>query len=143
MTGPDTTGHWTRPAPEQSALARPFWEAAASQRLVLQYCTRTGRFQHYPRPVSIYCGGRELEWREVSGKGTLYAFTVTRRPPPAFEGQAPYVVALVDLDEGVRFMSNLVNCDISQARAGMRVQVAWHQGGTPSPFPLFEPCAGG
>jgi uncharacterized OB-fold protein len=142
MTARPGDGGWQRPHPEQGALSRPFWEAAANQRLVLQYCVRTGRFQHYPRPVSIYCGGRELEWREVSGKGSLYAFTITRRPPPAFAGQEPYVVALVDLDEGVRFMSSLVNCDINQVRTGMRVRVTWRQGDAPSVFPLFEPYDG-
>lgn len=98
-----------------------------------------GKYQHYPRPISIYTGKRNLEWREVSGKGFVYAVTVTRRGPPAFKGQEPYLVATIELDEGVRFLTQIVNCNLEDARVGMRVRVRWRTLSDQFSFPVFEP----
>ena len=133
------TTAWTRPAPEPTNFTRPFWDAANEGRLVIQYCRSAKKFQHYPRPVSIYTGGRDLEWREVSGKGVVYTFTVTRRPPRGFGGPEPYAVATVQLDEGVRFLSNIVNCPIENIRIGMRVRVTWDRISPEFNYPVFEP----
>lgn len=133
-----TTG-WTRPVPEPTNFSRPFWDAANEGRLVIQYCRKTGKFQHYPRPVSIYTGGRETEWREVTGRGVIYTFTITRRPPRGFSGPEPYVVATVQLDEGVRFLSNIVNCPVENIRIGMRVRVTWDRINAEFNYPVFEP----
>ena len=71
-----------RPAPMPSGMTREFWEGAKQGKLMLQYCKDAKKFQFYPRPVSIYTGSRNLEWREVSGKGRIYACTVIRVPGP-------------------------------------------------------------
>jgi uncharacterized OB-fold protein len=134
-------GSWQRPAPEPSDFSRAFWDATRERRLLLQFCTVARKFQHYPRPVSIYTGRKTIEWREVAGTGQVYAFTVTHRAPPAFRGREPYIVATIELDEKVRLMSNLVGCEPSDARVGARVRLAWTPTAGGFNFPLFELCA--
>ncbi len=129
----------SQPLPVPTEFSAPFWEATRQQKLVIQYCPESGKYQHYPRPVSIYTGKRNIEWREVSGKGFVYAVTVTRRGPPAFRGQEPYLVATVELDEGVRLLTHIVNCKIEDARIGMRVRVCWRVLSDEFSFPVFEP----
>jgi len=129
------------PPPVPTEFSAPFWEAARQRKLVIQYCPESGNYQHYPRPVSIYTGKRNVEWREVSGKGIVYAVTITRRGPPAFRGQEPYLVATVELDEGVRLLTQIVNCNAEDARIGMRVRVGWRALNDEFSFPVFEPDA--
>jgi uncharacterized OB-fold protein len=128
-----------RGAIHPTGYSKPFWEAAKHGRLLLQFCPEAKLYQHFPRPVSLYTGKRNLEWREVSGRGVVYAVTVTRRGPPAFNGAEPYLVATIQLDEGVRFMSNLVNCPVESAHVGLRVKPFWQKGEGDVTYLLFEP----
>jgi uncharacterized OB-fold protein len=128
-----------RPLPRPSNFTRPFWDAAREKKLVIQYCPDSGRYQFYPRPNSLYTGKRNLEWRPVSGKGTVYTYTVTRRAPPGFRGTEPYVVATIELDEGVRMMARLVNCPIDEVEIGMPVRVVWEALDENINYPQFEP----
>ena len=130
-------GH--RPAPVPLNFSAPFWAAAQEGSLLLQRCTRTGAFQFYPRPVSIATGGRELEWVAASGRGTVYSFTITHRSPLPAKGIRPYIVALVDLEEGVRLMVNLVDCPPEAVCIGMAVSLAWVKAGEMN-FPAFAPA---
>jgi uncharacterized protein len=116
-----------RPAPQPNVYVdtMPFWEAAARKELVIQYCKDTGKFQHYPRPVSIYTGSRNLEWRKVAGKGTIYACTTIRIPGPGLDGRLPLPVATVELDEGVRMIANIIASDPAKIAVGRRVELAW------------------
>ena len=141
MTSDIAADAWQRPAPQPSSFTRPFWDAARERRLLLQYCTVARKFQHYPRPVSIYTGRKTIEWREVEGAGQVYAFTVTYRAPPAFRGREPYIVATIELDEGVRLMSNVVGCQPADIRIGARVRLAWAPTAGGFNFPVFETCA--
>jgi uncharacterized OB-fold protein len=128
-----------RPLPRESAYVdtRPFWEGAEQGRLVLQYCTEAKKFQHYPRPVSIFTGRRTLEWREVSGDGTIYAFTVVRIPGPGLDGRLPLCVATVELDEGVRMIANVLDCEPEQLAIGKRVKLAWDTLAEGKKYPAF------
>jgi uncharacterized OB-fold protein len=129
----------SQPLPVPTEFSAPFWEAARRQKLLIQFCPEAGKYQHYPRPVSIYTGKRNIEWREVAGKGFVYALTVTRRGPPAFRGREPYIVATVELDEGVRLLTHVINCNIEDARVGMRVRLRWRVLSDDFSFPVFEP----
>jgi hypothetical protein len=131
-----------RPIPKPNGYinTQPFWDAAKRGKLVLQYCPESGRFQHYPRPVSIYTGKRNLEWREVSGHGKVYAYTVTRAPMPGFENRVPYVVATVELDEGVRILGNILNCPPENVKIGMEVKLCWEKLSDEIMYPAFEPA---
>ena len=129
-----------RPVPKPNVYidTTPFWNGVRERKLVLQYCPQTKQFQHYPRPVSIYTGKRNIEWREVTGNGSIYAYTVIRIPGPGLEGRLPLCVATVDLDEGVRFIGNVLNCAPEQLKVGARVKLAWDKLNDDSSYPAFE-----
>ncbi|MEA2857323.1 MAG: uncharacterized protein QOH98_1644 [Methylobacteriaceae bacterium] len=130
----------TRPVPKPDVYVptKPFWEGARAGRLMLQFCTDTGRFQHYPRPVSIYTGSRNLEWREVSGNGRIYDCTIVRIPGPGVEGRLPLSVATVELDEGVRIISNIIGSNPDEVAIGRRVVLAWDRLDDETPYPAFR-----
>ena len=120
-------------------FSKPFWEGAKDKKLMLQYCPKSGKYQFYPRPVSIYTGARELEWREASGRGRIYSFSLSYKAPPPFKDVKPYVIASVELEEGVRILTNIINCDPNEIMIDMPVRVAWVLAGT-SNYPVFEPA---
>lgn len=113
------------PRESQYVDSAAFWQGTRDGRLVLQVCLKTGRFQHFPRPLSLYTGTRELGWREVSGNGTIYAVTALRTPGLGAEGRLPCVLALVELDEGVRILGNLPDSRPGEVRIGDRVTLRW------------------
>lgn len=115
----------------------PFWEGIAEGRLVLQYCNVAHKFQHYPRPVSIYTGRRTLEWREVSGNGCIYACTVVRVGPPSMAQRLPLCVATIELDEGVRLLGNILACAPEDLAIGKRVKLTWDQLSETQRYPAF------
>ena len=119
-----------RPAPVPYHFSKPFWDAAREGKLLLQYDPDAGKYQFYPRPISVFGGRRNLEWREASGKGTVYTYTVSRRAPPPFKNVSPFVIATVELPEGVRIMTNLINCPPDRVKIGMPVRLAWSKRGT-------------
>jgi uncharacterized OB-fold protein/zinc transporter ZupT len=83
-------------------FSEPYWQASKQKKLVIQYCKVTGKYQHFPRPVSIFTGRRrDIEWREVSGKGKVFSFTIAHRGPPAFQGAEPYAIASVTIDDAI------------------------------------------
>jgi uncharacterized protein len=138
-----TTAHPkpTRPLPKIYSYldTSEFWEGARNGKLLLQYCTESGRFQHYPRPVSIFTGRKTLEWRQVSGRGQVYSWTFTRVAWPGNEERVPYICAYVDLEEGVRFLCNLVDCNESEVHIGMQVAVRWDHLNEDIAYPDFAP----
>lgn len=133
-----------RPTPESSGYGEPFWAAARDHRLVLQHCPRCERLQHFPRPWCTACLHDALDYVDASGLGTVYSCTVVRRHPnPVFAARVPYVLALIDLDEGVRIMSNVVDCDPATVTVGQRVEVCFEDLDDAHTVPLFRPLAPG
>jgi uncharacterized OB-fold protein len=132
----------TRLIPAPSLLTRPFWEAARERRLALQRCERCSRLSFPPRARCPSCGACELRWQDVSGAGTVYSFTVVHRPPHAvFTQQCPFVVAIVELAEGPRMTSNIVNCDAAAVYVGMPVRVEFEAiDDSDLLLPLFTPA---
>lgn len=122
------------PVPHPTALSEPFWEAARQGRLVVPQCQDCGLYM-WP-PISMVCSRTQsdnVEWAEVSGEGTVYSYSVVTRPPtPAFE--TPYVVAIVELSEGPRMLSSLVDVAPQDVSIGMAVEVRFRQRG---PFALY------
>lgn len=118
----------------------PFWAAAREHRLLLQYCPISGRYQFYPRPGSIFTGRRQLEWREATGKGRLAAWTVDRMAP-VIHHALPRIQVYVDLDEGVRLLTWLVDSEPKELTPGMRVQVRWVDLEDGRRWPAFTPFA--
>jgi len=131
------------PLPKPDQDSQVYWEAARRHELVLQQCSSCQRFRFYPRIICPYCFSDTFEWRQVSGRGTVYSFTVIHRPPfPAFRDKVPYVLALVELDEEVRMMSNIVNCDPQAVEIGMPVKVKFEDVTEEITLPQFEPRQG-
>ena len=119
-----TTSQWKKPLPVPSELSRPFWEATRQGILKLQRCDDCGAFVWTPQPACRRCLGERLRWTPVSGRGTVYSFSVLHRPPtPAF--QVPHVVAIVELTEGPRLMADLIEVRPEAVRIGMPVEVAF------------------
>lgn len=114
----------TRLIPPTTALTAPYWEAAARGELVIQTCRSCGFRPFPPRAHCPACGASELTWQPVSGKGSVYTYTVARRAPhPVFAEQCPMVIAVVELEEGPRLMTNVIGCDPAEVSVGMAVQV--------------------
>ncbi|MEX1007919.1 MAG: OB-fold domain-containing protein [Acidimicrobiia bacterium] len=124
-----------------SETSAPFWDATRDRRLVIQWCTACDAPVWFPRDVCLGCLGDALEWRAASGRGEVYAFTVENKPAmPTPFGDEPYVVALVELAEGPRLMTNVVGCPPQSVTVGMPVQVTWEELSDGRNLPLFEPA---
>ena len=131
-----------RPLPRPNIYldTMPFWEAAKQHKLLLQYDTVVGKFQWFPRPVSIYSGRRTLEWREASGKGTLYSWTLSNVAWPGHAERVPYMCAFINLEENVRMMTNLYNYEGTELKAGLPVRLIWETLSDDFEYPAFEPA---
>lgn len=121
-------------------FSQPFWDASRQKKLVIQYCRRTGKYQHHPRPTSIFTGRHsDIEWREVSGRGEVYSWTIAHRGPVPFQGHEPYLVVSVTLDVGVNFIANMVHCAADEIRIGMKVVPYWVPLENGTHLLMFEP----
>lgn len=117
-----------KPVPVPNADTRAFWEGCASGELRYQQCSGCGRAQFYPRAHCASCQSRDLKWRRSSGLGVVYSHTtVQRAPTPAFKAMVPYVIALVDLEEGFRMMMNVLDCEPAKVSIGARVRVVFRE----------------
>ena len=117
---------YEKPLPVVDPESAPYWAALKERRLILKRCLDCGRHHFYPRALCPHCHSDALEWSDARGTGSIYSYTVARRPAgPAFKADAPYVVAVVELDEGARMMTNIVTEDVESVRIGQRVAVAF------------------
>jgi len=114
-----------RDAPPPRSFSKTYWDATREKKLLLQYDPKVGRYQFYPRATGIATGNRKLEWREVSGKGEIFSFTVARRTREPFRGHEPFLIVLVTLDEGVNVMANMIDCTLEEMKIGLRVKPYW------------------
>jgi uncharacterized protein len=128
-----------RQAPIVTDDSAVFWDAAAEGRLVAQRCGTCGKLRHPPRPMCPECHALDVEAVELSGRGTLYSYAVLHHPQhPAFE--YPVLAALVDLDEGVRLVSNLVEVEPADVAIGMRLQATFVPTTDDRAVPVFRPA---
>ena len=112
-----------KPVPLPTPLTQPYWDGLAQGRILIQRCEDCGAWVFYPRSHCNGCLSDRLTWHEVTGKGTLHTFTVTRQPTaPFFADEVPQRLAVVELDEGVRLTSTLVDVADADIRIGMRLQ---------------------
>lgn len=127
-----------RPTPVVTDDNEGWWEAATDSRLVIQRCTSCWTLHHPPRPMCPACHSLELEWIDAAGTGTVYSYTLLHHPQhPAFDYPVPAV--LVELDEGVRILSNMVGVDPHAIAIGMRVEAAFEAAGDDLAVPVFRP----
>ena len=112
------------PQPTRDNIA--FYEATRRGELRFQRCSACGRFRHYPRPICPECLSRDYTWELSTGRGRVYTWTIARGPTlPAFEDKLPYNVVDVLMDEGVHFVSEVLDCPPEEIRADMRVEAVF------------------
>ena len=131
---------YKKPLPQATGWSKPFWEGAKKHKLLLQKCKRCGAINHPPYLFCGECMDEDFEWIESTGKGKLYTFTVTIvAAPPAFAADVPYVVGMVNLEEGVRMLSNIVECEPESLSCDMDVEVVFDDVTDEITLPRFRP----
>ena len=131
-----------RPRPAPSRDTAGYWEAAKNHQLALQRCVECKAFRHYPRPMCPECHSLECEWVPASGRGTIYTYAlVNQLLHPFWEGKLPYNVVLVELEEGIRIVSNLIDCPNESIQIGMPVTVVFEDVSSEISLPLFKPLS--
>lgn len=121
------------PDPNPNPETAAFWEATKDGKLMLRHCGDCGKTHWYPRAICPYCFSDKSEWREASGRGTIYTFSVTRRADP------PYAIAYVTLEEGPTMITNLVDCSFDDLTVGRSVELTFKQSEGGFAVPMFKP----
>ena len=131
--------------PDPTPETAPYWEGAKAHELRIQFCTECQKHFFYPRIFCPTCLSDAVEWRTVSGKGTLLSYVLAARPAPGFENELPYAIAIVKLAEGPHLMTNIVNTELTPANlpAGMAVEVVFEDINDKITLPKFQPAGAG
>ena len=123
------------------ALDEPFWQACRDERFLLHRCAACGR-AYWPASCCIEHGSEPMQWQEASGRGEVHTYTVVHHAyDPSLADRLPYALAVVKLDEGPFFHSDLVGCGPAQVHVGMRVRVVWDRIDAETVIPRFTPDA--
>lgn len=133
---------YKKPLPRIDAESKGFWEACQRHELAVQKCRACGATRYYPRALCPICLSSDTEWVLSSGRGTVYTYTVTYQNQAAgLRDELPYVMAYVELDEGVRLLTNIVGCAPQDVRIGLPVEVAFDDVTPEVTLPKFKPVA--
>ena len=129
--------------PSPTPETQPYWDGCAAGELRIQRCLDCGQAYFYPRPVCPACGSADVEWFTASGAATLYSYVINHRPVRGFEADAPYAIAVVELAEGPRMMTNIVGVPNTPEDLvlDMELQVTFEQRGEVT-IPQFGPARG-
>jgi uncharacterized protein len=119
--------------PAVNPETKAFWDAAREGRFMVPFCVACGKAYWYPRAICPFCASDKVEWREASGNGTIYTFSVMQRV------KEPYAIAHVTLAEGPTMLTNIVDCDFDKLRIGQPVAVVFHETEGGPPVPMFKP----
>ncbi|MFC4055191.1 Zn-ribbon domain-containing OB-fold protein [Actinomadura syzygii] len=118
-----------------------FWKAAAEGTFLGRRCGACGEAIWYPRPICPFCHSTDTRWEEFTGRGVVYSHSVVRRAGGDWKGVTPYVLAYVELEEGPRLMTNIVDCDVERVAIGDAVEVVFDDTGHGSALPRFRPVS--
>jgi hypothetical protein len=136
----DSIAEYQKPLPAPSEVSAPYWQGLRNNELRLQRCAECRRHVFYPRIVCPHCLSDRLDWVTASGRGKVYSFTIVRRAMnPAFADDVPYVFAIVELAEGPRLTTNIVNCAPEAVRVDMPVKAAYDNVTPEAALLKFEP----
>jgi uncharacterized OB-fold protein len=127
------------PAPPVVPETKPFWDGTKAGKLVLPRCPRCSFVIWYPRQFCPQCGQTPVEWFEASGLGTVYSFTIVRRGEGAYRDTPQYTLAIVELQEGPRVLTNIVDCDGSGLQIGQAVTAVFSDAGESAALLRFRP----
>jgi uncharacterized OB-fold protein len=133
----------SKPLPRPTPETLPYWEGARAGELRIQRCLDCQEFYFYPRPFCPRCFKDRVEWVRVSGRARLHSYVINHRPAPGFEEQAPYAIAVVELEEGVKLMSNIVGVENTPENLvlDMPLEVAFEEREGMC-IPVFRPAGG-
>jgi hypothetical protein len=132
-----------RPVAVPDEISAPFFDGARQGRLMLQHCSACDRWSFPVRERCPHCFAAGPAWREASGRGSLYTFTIMHQVMnPGFASAVPYNIAQIDLDEGVRMTANIVGIGNDALRIGMKLEVVFEAAGETVSLPKFRPVAG-
>jgi uncharacterized OB-fold protein len=132
-----------KPLPEPTDYSRPFWEACRKHELRVQRCQQCGALIHYPKVHCPHDGCDRFDWVQMSGRGSVYSFIVAQRAfHPGFKADLPYTVAVIELEEGPRMMSNVIGLDPDDVYIGMPVEVQFEDVNEEFSLPKFRPAKG-
>jgi uncharacterized OB-fold protein len=129
------------PAPTVTQANAAFWAATAEGRFQLQRCNECDTVLWFPRRHCPSCWTDNVSTFDASGKGVVYSFTVIRKGAMAYKESGPFVIAYVELAEGPRVMTNIVDCDVETVKVGMPVEVVFHDTGQGNALYRFRPAA--
>ena len=129
------------PAPTVTQANAAFWAATAEGRFQLQRCNECDTVLWFPRRHCPSCWTENVSTFDASGKGVIYSFTVIRKGAMSYKDAGPFVVAYVELAEGPRVMTNIVECDVETVAVGMPVEVVFHDTGQGNALYRFRPVA--
>jgi uncharacterized OB-fold protein len=133
----------SKPVPVPDEISAPFFDGAREGKLMLQHCTACEMWSFPTRERCPHCFAAALEWRQASGRGTLYTYTVMHQVMnPGFASSVPYNIAQVDLEEGVRMVSNVVGIPNDALRVGMKLEAVFEEAGEGVTLPKFRPALG-
>jgi uncharacterized OB-fold protein len=134
---------YTGPVPKPTPETKPFWEAAKQRKLMVQRCKDCGQHYFYPRPLCPHCLSHNVEWTPVSGRGRLHTFVINYRPPRNFSVPAPFIIGIVELDEGPRLMSHIIGIepDPQVVRCDLPVEVVFEDVTADITLPKFRPLS--
>lgn len=139
-----SNNNYIKPLPEPTLDSKPFWEALKRHSLELQKCPGCGKIRHYPRPVCDQCFSMEVEWIKASGRGKVFSWTVAHHPfHPGFKAEIPYVLVTVELEEGVRMVSQLKGATAEEMKIGLPVEVVFEDVTAEFTLPMFRPILSG
>ena len=132
---------WNKPLPTIVGETRPYWESCRRGQLVIQQCALCREYQFYPRGICAHCWSEDVQWVAATGRGTVWTYTVTyQNRTPGFAEDVPYVLALVELEEGVRLFTNIVECNPQEVRIGLPVEVTFVRANDRVTVPYFKPA---
>ena len=132
-----------RPKPTVTADNSRFWESARCHALELQRCSECGQFRFYPSPLCHFCGSGEYVWTPVSGKGSIYTYTILYRAGgDTYQDDVPIAIGLIELEEGAVLMSNIIDCQPEEIAVGRPVTVDYGAIDDEITLPLFRLAAG-
>lgn len=131
----------TKILPRPTVETQTYWDFCQQEMLMIQQCKDCEHVQFYPRLMCTKCSSREVGWIEASGFAKVLTYTTVHRPIlPAYKKESPYVLAVVQLEEGPTMMTNIVNCSHDELKCGMNVKVTFQHWSEEFLVPVFEPA---
>lgn len=132
---------YNKPLPNLDADSQEFWEGCHRHELILEKCAGCNQYYFPPGPICPHCFSADVKWQKVSGRGTVYTYTVVRRAlNPDWEDMVPYAVGVVELAEGPRLVTDIIGCSPEEIKIGMPVEVTFDDITENATLPKFKPA---